>query len=83
MIAKFFSIFNYRGSKPRTFYHPPSYLTLDKQNVDYVCVSMNTDSVFEIKKPINPLLLNITGKVTTTLIFILTKLFANLTLYMN
>ena len=44
---------------------------------------MNTNSVFEIKKLINPPLLNIAGKVTTLLIFILPKLFSNLTLYFN
>ena len=44
---------------------------------------MNTNSIPEIKKLTNPLLLNIAGKMTTLLIFILPKLFANPPLYSN
>ena len=48
---------------------------------DYVY--MNINSVLEIKKPTNPPLLNIAGKMTTLLIFILLKLFGNPTQYLN
>ena len=52
-------------------------------NIDYVSIYLNTNSVFKIKKPINPPFLNIARKVTTPFIFILPKSFANLTLYLN
>ena len=57
-------------------------LTLDKENVDNVSIYINTNSIFEIKKPINPPLLNIAGKVIIPLIFILQKLFPNPVLYL-
>ena len=59
------------------------YFTLYKQNVDYVSFYMNINSVFEIKKPKNPPLLNLAGKVSTSFIIILTKLFANPILFLN
>ena len=58
-------------------------LTLDKQNVNCVSVYMNRNSIFEIKKLTNPLLLKTSGKMTTPLIFILSKLFPNPPLYSN
>ena len=44
---------------------------------------MNTNSISEIKKLTNPPLLNTADKMTTLLIFILPKLFANPPLYSN
>ena len=43
---------------------------------------MNTNSILKIKKLTNPLLKNTAGEMTTPLIFILPKLFANPTLYL-
>ena len=56
---------------------------MDKQNINYVFVLMSINLVFKIKKPTNPPLLNIAGKMITLLIFTLLKLFAHPTLYMN
>ena len=44
---------------------------------------MNTNSVFDIKKPINPPLLNIAQKVILPKIFVLPKLLENPNLYPN
>ena len=44
---------------------------------------MNINSISVIKKLTNPLLLNTAGKMTTLLIFILPKLFANPPLFSN
>ena len=77
------SVLKLNSNSQKQHFFPQISTFFPKQNLYYVSVWMNTKSIFEIKKLINPLLVNTNRKMITLFIFVLPKLFANPPLHLN